>query len=88
MLYYNTTHLEDRMKLEYSGNVNDIMKQIKHIMIDKGLRQKDICNITGWSRQTVSNLLAGRTPNPGINIIYTLCKAIGCNLYIDIRLIA
>ena len=73
------------MRLEYSGNINEVMIQIKHIMIDKGLRQKDICNVTGWSRQTVSNLLAGRTPNPGINIIHTLCDAIGCSLYIDIE---
>ena len=73
------------MRLEYSGNINEVMIQIKHIMIDKGLRQKDICNATGWSRQTVSNLLAGRTPNPGINIIHTLCCAIGCSLYINIE---
>ncbi len=29
------------------------MLQIQHIMIDKDIRQKDICNITGWSRATV-----------------------------------
>lgn len=70
--------------MEYNGDINDIMKQIKHIMIDKGLRQKDICNATGWSRQTVSNLLAGRTPSPGLNVLHELCKAIDCKMHIDI----
>ena len=66
-------------------NIDDIMIQIKHIMIDKGLRQKDICNKTGWSNQTVSNLLAGRTSNPSLRVITQLVNAVDCRLYLDIR---
>lgn len=75
----NTTH-----RIQYSDNIKDIMLQIQHIMLDKGLRQKDICNVTGWSNQTVSNLLACRTPNPSLRVLITLINAIGCTLYIDI----
>lgn len=53
-------------------------------MIDKDIRQKDICNITGWSRATVSNLLNGRQTNITLDTLLSLCNAIGCDLYIDI----
>lgn len=65
-------------------NIDDLMLQIRHIMLDKDIRQKDICNITGWSRQAVSNLLACRTPNPSLRVITQLINAIGCKLCIDI----
>ena len=71
--------------LNYNGNVNDIMIMIKHIMLDKDIKQKDICNATGWSKATVSNLLNGRTANPSLNIILQLCKACGSDFLIDIK---
>ena len=66
------------------------MIMIKHIMLDKDIKQKDICNATGWSKGTVSNLLNGRTANPSLsiislNIILELCKACDCNFLIDIK---
>lgn len=73
------------MQVKYNGDTQDIIKVIKHIMIDKDIRQKDICNYTGWSRSTVSNLFNGRTGSPGLDTILTLCKACDCDLYIDIK---
>lgn len=70
--------------MKYNGDINEIMKQIKHIMIDKDITQKDICNATNWSKATVSNLLNGRTENPSLKIILQLCNAIGCDFIIDI----
>lgn len=72
------------MKIEYTGNIQDVLKGVKHIMINKDITRKDICNVTGWAPQTVSNLLAGRTANPGINVILTLCNAVGCKLVLDV----
>ena len=66
------------------NSINDITKTIKHIMIDNDIRQKDICNATGWSRQTVSNLLNNRTENITLNTLCELCNALGYELYIDI----
>ena len=49
------------MKLEYSGNIESLTLMIKHIMLDKGITQKDIAERTGWTKATVSNLLNNRT---------------------------
>ena len=70
--------------MKYTGDVNEIMKMIKHKMIDNDITQKDICNATGWSKGTVSNLLNGKTENPSLKIILQLCDAIGCDFMIDI----
>lgn len=70
--------------MKYTGDVNEIMKLIKHRMIDNDVTQKDICNATGWSKGTVSNLLGGKTENPSLKIILQLCNAIGCDFMIDI----
>lgn len=70
--------------MKYNGDINEIMKQIKHIMIDNDITQKDICNVTNWSKATVSNLLNGRTENPSLKIILQLCDAINCDFMIDI----
>lgn len=71
--------------MKYIGDVNEIMKLIKHRMIDNDITQKDICNATGWSKGTVSNLLNGRTENPSLKVILELCNAIGCDFIIDIQ---
>lgn len=70
--------------MKYTGDVNEVMKLIKYRMIDKDITQKDICNATGWSKGTVSNLLNGKTENPSLKIILQLCDAIGCDFMIDI----
>ena len=70
--------------MRYTGDVNEVMKLIKYRMIDKDITQKDICNATGWSKGTVSNLLSGKTENPSLKIILQLCDAIGCDFMIDI----
>lgn len=66
-------------------DLKSIMLQVEHIMLDNDIRQKDISNKTGWSRQTVSNLLACRRDSINIDTLNTLCDAIGCDLIIDIQ---
>lgn len=70
--------------IKYNGNIDDITKLIKHIMIDRDIRQKDLCNATGWTKSTVSNLLNNRTENPSLKLLLELCTAIDCDLIIDI----
>ena len=69
--------------MKYDGNVMEVMKLIKHRMIDRDITQKDICNATGWSKGTVSNLLGGKTENPSLKVILQLCNAIECDFIID-----
>lgn len=68
----------------YNNNISDIMLQIKHAMLDNNLKQSDIALITGWSRQTVSNLLNGRQTNVTLETLQTLINAAGCELEIQI----
>lgn len=65
-------------------NIEDVTKLIKHIMIDDDLKQKDIVNKSGWSKQTVSNLLNNRTENIGINTLNDLCNSLGYELHIEL----
>lgn len=73
------------MKIEYSGKIDDITLMLRHIMLDKDMRQKDVCNATGLSKQTISNLLNNRTDNITFETLDKLCKAMGCKLYIEIE---
>ncbi len=66
-------------------DLKSIMLQIEHIMLDNNIRQKDICNATGWSAQTVSNLLACRRDTINIDTLAKLCNALGYNLDIEIK---
>lgn len=71
------------MKIEYN-NIDDVTLAIRHIMLDKDIRQKDICIATGLSKQSISNLLNNRTENITLDTLNKLCKAVGCKLLIDI----
>lgn len=72
------------MKIEYN-NIDDVTLAIRHIMLDKDIRQKDICIATGLSKQSISNLLNNRTENITLDTLNKLCKAVGCKLSIDIE---
>lgn len=65
------------------NDVTEITTQIKHIMIDNKIKQKDIATKTGWTKQTISNLINNRTENIGINTLKELCNSLGYDLYID-----
>lgn len=85
MLIYNTVMFEVKeMKIEYTGNLDTVMTTIKHIMVDKKIKQKDIALRTGLSVQTISNLLACRRDGITLDTLRVLCNAVGCKLYIDI----
>lgn len=70
--------------IKYNGNIGDITLMLKHIMLDMNIKQKDLCNATGWTKATVSNLLNNRTENPSLKILLELCNAVDCDLIIDI----
>ncbi len=70
--------------MEYT-DINDLMKYIKKIMIDKEIKQKDIADKTGLSVQTISNLLACRRDGITMDTLNRLCHALDCKLYIDIK---
>lgn len=71
--------------IKYNGNVADITLLIKHLMLDMDIKQKDLCNATGWTKATISNLLNNRTVNPSLKILLELCNAMDCELLIDIQ---
>lgn len=72
------------MRIEYN-TIEDITTAIKHLMIDNNLRQKDICNATGLSKQSVSNILNNQSRNITLDTLNRLCKAVNCTLYIDMQ---
>ena len=68
----------------YNNNTDDIMKQIKHIMVDNDIRQSDIAAKTGLNKSTISNLLSGRYKNITLDTLLMLCNAIDCKIEINI----
>lgn len=69
----------------YNNNIDDLMKQIKHIMIDKDIKQIDIAEKTGQNKATISNLLNCKSKNVTIDTLLMLCNAINCQLEININ---
>ena len=63
-----------------------MMKQIKHIMIDKDIRQIDVAEKTGQNKATISNLLNCKSKNVTLDTLLMLCNAIDCQLEINIKL--
>lgn len=69
----------------YNGNnLDSIIIQIRHIMLDKGIKQIDIVQRTGLSKQTISNLLNNRQDNITLNTLYTLINAVDAEMEINI----
>ena len=69
----------------YNNNIDDIMKQIKHIMLDKDIKQTDIVIKTGQNKGTISNLLNCKSKNITLDTLLMLCNAIDCQLEINIK---
>ena len=66
-------------------NQDDLILQIKHYMLDNKLKQKDIVVATGLSKQTISNLLYGRSKNMTSDTLFMLLNALDCNLSISLN---
>ena len=66
-------------------NQDDLILQIKHYMLDNNLKQKDIVVATGLSKQTISNLLNGRSKNMTLDTLFMLLNALDCNLSISLN---
>lgn len=43
-------------------------------MLDMDIKQKDLCNATGWTKATISILLNNRTEKPSLKILLELCN--------------
>ncbi len=71
--------------MTYNNNIEELMKHIKHIMIDKDIRQTDIVEKTGQSKGTISNLLNCKSKNITLDTLLMLCNAIDCQLEINIK---
>lgn len=84
VIRWNTLEKEGKKMIKYNGNISDITLMLKHIMLDMDIKQKDLCNATGWTKATISNLLNNRTENPSLKILLELCNAMNCDLNIDI----
>ncbi len=69
----------------YSGDINDIIKMIKHIQVEYNISNNDIAANLGKSKQTVSNLLNGRQTNITLDTLLNLCNAVDCELEINIK---
>ena len=69
------------MKIE---SQDDIIRLIKHHMIDYNIKQKDIVEKSGLQKSTVSNLLAGRS-NMQINTLLALLDHADAELCVEIR---
>lgn len=66
-------------------NQDDLILQIKHYMLDNNLKQKDIVIATGLSKQTISNLLNGRSKNMTLDTLFMLLNALDCNLSVSLN---
>ncbi len=69
------------------NNINDtkeIMLSIKHIMLDNGIKQKELAENMNISKQTVSNLLNCKQLNLTLETLLQLCRALDCALEINI----
>lgn len=73
------------MNIEYAGNIEPITTTLKHIMLDKNIKQKNISEYTGLSKQTISNLLNNRNDNMTLDTLKMLCDSIGLKLIIAIE---
>ena len=69
----------------YSGDINDIIKMIKHIQVEYNISNNDIAANLGKSKQTVSNLLNGRQTNITLDTLLNLCNAVDCELEINVK---
>lgn len=68
----------------YNNNTDDIMKKIKHIMLDKDIKQIDLVHKTGLTKGTISNLLNCKSKNLTLDTLLMLCNACDCQLDINI----
>lgn len=65
----------------------EIIKAIRHIMLDRDIKNAQVMENLGSTKQTVSNTLnPDYRPDSSMTIdtLVTLCKSIGCQVVIDI----
>lgn len=60
-------------------NAQEIAQRIKNLMKETNIRQKDLCEITGISRNTVTNYTAGERI-PDTTNIYAIAKALNVTI--------
>lgn len=67
-----------------STDTDKLLLQLKHIMLDKNIKQIDIAGKTGLNKVTVSHLLNGKSKNLTLDTLVMLCNACDCQLDINI----
>lgn len=72
------------MKYDNIDKTKELMTKVKHIMIDKGIKQTDLKKNMNVSKQTISNLLNAKQLNLTLDTLVQLCSGLECDLYIDI----
>lgn len=69
----------------YNGhNIEELMLELKHVMLDRNINITELSKRMHKSKQTVSNLLNGRTENPTLATLLELVVATECKLDISI----
>lgn len=56
-----------------------MLKNLRKLLADKGMTQKELAKKTNMSIATISNYVAGKG-NPTFTSIYAICEAIGCEM--------
>lgn len=67
-----------------STDTDKLLLQLKHIMLDKNIKQINIAEKTGLNKVTVSHLLNGKSKNLTLDTLVMLCNACDCQLDINI----
>lgn len=89
ILFLNFKRKGEAMKIICNENTKrrEIIKAIRHVMLDRDIKNAQVMDKLGSTKQTVSNTLnPDYRPDSSMTIdtLVTLCQAIGCQLVIDI----
>lgn len=70
----------DAVNLEYQGgaDVGVSYKKLWHLLIDRGMKKRELCKAASVSASSLSKLAKGENVN--IDIIVRICRALGCSV--------
>ena len=53
-------------------------KKLWHILIDRGMKKRELCELAGISSSTLAKL--GKSENVNTDILIKICRALDCNI--------
>jgi len=71
---YNNVISDKKYKLKNNGNLQN---RLKEIIKDEGMKQKDICDMTGIDPGSLSNILSNRN-QPSMDYFLRIWVVLGC----------